>query len=94
MAWRTSFILGPTSASAMLIGTPWLWNRSDWRAMTSGKRVRAVPRGWWPTIAEIVSPFSLSLSARRTSAGPMSMPHIMRTASMSSSGRYDSLVSA
>ena len=90
----TSSILGPTRASATLIGTPWLWKRSDCRDTTSPKRVRAVPRGWCPTRAEIVSPFSLRRSASRTSAGPMSMPHIMRTASMSSSGRYDSLVSA
>ena len=78
----------------MLIGTPWLWKRSDCSETTSPKRVRAVPSGWWPTTAEIVCPFSLRRSARRTSADPMSMPHIMRTASISSSGRYDSLVSA
>ena len=51
--------------------------------MTSGNFVLAVPRGWWATTADTVSPFSLSLSASRTSAGPMSIPHIILSASAS-----------
>ncbi len=69
---------------------------SDCTLMTSGKHVRAEPIGWWAAIAETVLPFSLSLSARRTSAGPMSIPHIMASASMSmaSSAMTEKRVSA
>ncbi len=51
--------------------------------MTSGKHVLEVPSGWCAMTASILWPFSLSLSARRTSADVMSIPHIMRSASSS-----------
>ncbi len=51
--------------------------------MTSAKGVRDDPSGWCAAMADTVLPFSRSLSARSTSAGPMSMPHMMVSASMS-----------
>ena len=80
---RTSSILGLMRPSATLIGTPASWNMSACIHMTSGNFVLAVPMGWWATRAEIFLPLSLSLSASSTSAGPMSIPHIRHSASIS-----------
>ena len=80
---RTSSMRGFMRPSVTLMGTPISWYMSVCIHMTSGNLVLAVPMGWWATTAEMLLPFSLSLSASRTSAGPMSMPHIMHSASIS-----------
>ena len=65
------------------MGIPALWNMSACMDMTSGNLDLAVPMGWWATRAEMSLPFSLSLSARRTSPVPMSIPHMTLVTSMS-----------
>ncbi len=69
--------------SATLIGTPAEWYMSACMDMTFGNRTLEDPSGWCPTRASMRLPFSLSLSARRTSPVPMSMPHMNVSASMS-----------
>ena len=80
---RTSSMRGFMRPSVTLMGTPISWYMSVCIHMTSGNLVLAVPMGWWATRAETFLPFSLSLSARRTSAGPTSIPHMRHSASMS-----------
>ncbi len=93
---RTSSLRGAIRPSATFIGTPTEWNMSGMTSMTSGKQVRATPMGWWAATAETVLPFSLSLSASRTSAGPTSIPHMIVSASafMASSARAEKRESA
>lgn len=80
---RASAVLGRMMSSDTLIGTPAAWYMSAWMSMTLGNRTRELPSGWWATRASMRLPFSLSLSARRTSPVPTSMPHIRHSASVS-----------
>ena len=78
-----SSVRGPIMPSATLIGTPSEWYRSAWSPMTFGNSTRDFPSGWCATRASTLAPLSLSLSARRTSPVPTSMPHIRDSASAS-----------
>ena len=91
----TSEVLGPTIPSATLIGTPSAWYMSAWIGITLGYRFRDFPVGWCATTASMRSPLERRRSASRTSAGPMSMPHIILEASVSraSSSRAENLQS-
>lgn len=80
---RTSFMRGLMRSSATLIGTPHWLKMSVCIHMTSGKMLRDLPRGWCATTASIRSPFSRRRSAMRISAGVMSIPHRIRSASVS-----------
>ena len=96
MPLRASSVLGPIIDSATLMGTPTKLYMSDCMSMTFGNRTLEDPVGWCATRASILLPFSLRRSARSTSPVPMSIPHIMISASISraSSAMTENLQSA